>query len=169
MAFILNFFDVVICLAIAGGYIAHLSGMDIILYGISERTFGSGFAELLYTVYDSFNKVILPLGVVSTSLLLPFKDYVTDIEDTMNDSIPQDEETANGPGESMSHDCDLTRSSSFKATHHVSLPIDSVEMRPVTDTNANECTPLMDNEHEKHYNNFSETCTQSVGVYEPLI
>ena len=80
LAFILNVFDTLLCFAIAVGYIIHLHCMRE-----AQQKCGQNYDTvfvLFDTFFDSFNRVILPLGVVSTSLLLPIEDYVANnIED----------------------------------------------------------------------------------------
>ena len=86
--------------------------------------------------------LILPFGSLSTILLLPFEDYVSDsIEETPNNP---------GSGVSTSHDHELSRSllSNLKVTHHASLPSKHsvvIEMAPALDSvNTNDNTPLLD-------------------------
>ena len=133
LAVVLNSFEVVICFAIAFGYIYHLSGEDV--YSKLEERFGSDTAESFFLVYNNFNMLILPFGSLSTILLLPFEDYVSDsIEETPNNP---------GSGVSTSHDRELSRSllsNSLPSKHSV-----VIEMAPTLDSvNTNDNTPLLD-------------------------
>ena len=126
---------------------------------------GQDQTEFLYTLFDSFNQVILPLGVLSTSLLLPFEDYVADINNNVNNQSSSQNgssvETARSFGKrDMSTSYNVMDNQYQNSTHtHRAITREyyqvSLELETVV---KDEKTPLItDSEDNEKYDSFRGT------------
>ena len=125
---------------------------------------GQDQTEFLYTLFDSFNQVILPLGVLSTSLLLPLEDYIANIDNNVNNqSSSQNGSSVEAASSFRKRDMSTSYNimdnqyQNSTHTHRVTRECYQVSLELETVMKDEKMPLVTDSEDNKKYDSFSQT------------
>ena len=129
VALVFTVLDITVCVVIAGVYFYHIARHD-------QGRVLENFPKWVYVAFENFNKVILPLGIVTTSLFLPLEDYAIVGTDDITTSMTQSQQQV------------------YAEFHDTNYEGSSTQM--------NAASPLLD--HQKKVESYESNLSTSIGL-----